>query len=129
VTPSPVFLPLRELSALVRARRVSPVELTETFLARLERLGPRFNAVVTVTRDRALAQAQRAEAEIAAGAWRGPLHGIPYGAKDLLATSGIPTTKIRALKMPMKARRSCSATPISRRYVGRRAKIWLTPTR
>lgn len=92
MTPTPVFVPLRELSALVRTRRVSPVELTEAFLDRLERLGPRFNAVVTVTRDRALAQAERAEAEIAAGGWRGPLHGIPYGAKDLLATSGIPTT-------------------------------------
>ena len=93
MTPSPIFLPLRDLSALVRARRVSPVALTEEFLGRLESLGPRFNAVVTLTRDRALREAQRAEAEIAAGRWRGPLHGIPYGAKDLLATAGgIPTT-------------------------------------
>jgi aspartyl-tRNA(Asn)/glutamyl-tRNA(Gln) amidotransferase subunit A len=93
VTPSPVFLSLRELAVLVRAHRVSPVALTEEFLARLETLGPRFNAVVTVTRERALAAARRAETELAAGAWRGPLHGIPYGAKDLLATGGgIPTT-------------------------------------
>ena len=93
MTASPVFLPLRELAALVRTRRVSPVALTEEFLARLDTLGPRYNAVVTVTRDRALAEARRAETEIAAGGWRGPLHGIPYGAKDLLATGGgIPTT-------------------------------------
>ena len=93
MTSSAVFLPLRELGALVRARRVSPVALATEFLGRLEALGPRYNAVVTVTRERALAEARRAEAEIAAGGWRGPLHGIPYGAKDLFATAGgVPTT-------------------------------------
>jgi len=90
---NPVYRPLRELADAVRARRVSPVALAETFLERLERLGPRYNAVVTLTRDRALTEARRAEGEIAVGRWRGPLHGIPYGAKDLLATGGgIPTT-------------------------------------
>ena len=89
---NPVFRPVRELSEAIRARRLSPVALAETFLERLERLGPRYNAVVTVTRERALREARRAEAEIAAGHWRGPLHGIPYGAKDLLATVGAPTT-------------------------------------
>jgi aspartyl-tRNA(Asn)/glutamyl-tRNA(Gln) amidotransferase subunit A len=89
----PVFMPVRELSEHVRARRISPVALAETFLVRLERIGPRYNAVVTVTRERARAEARRAEAEIASGRYRGPLHGIPYGAKDLLATGGgIPTT-------------------------------------
>ena len=88
-----VFTPVRVLAERVRTRRLSPVALAETFLDRLERLGPRYNAVVTVTRARALEQARRAEGEIAAGRYRGPLHGIPYGAKDLLATSGgIPTT-------------------------------------
>ncbi len=88
-----VFTPVRRLAALVRERKVSPVALAETFLDRLERLGPRYNAVVTLTRERALAQARRAEREVADGHYRGPLHGIPYGAKDLLATSGdIPTT-------------------------------------
>ncbi len=88
-----VFCSLRELSARIHTRELSPVALTTLFLDRLERLGPRYNAVVTVTAERALAQAQRAEAELAAGYSRGPLHGIPYGAKDLLATSdGIPTT-------------------------------------
>ena len=88
-----VFLPIRQLSQLVRSRQVSPVELAETFLRRLENIGPTLNAVVTVTRELAMRQARQAEREIAAGTYRGPLHGIPYGAKDLLATSeGIPTT-------------------------------------
>jgi aspartyl-tRNA(Asn)/glutamyl-tRNA(Gln) amidotransferase subunit A len=88
-----VFRSVRDLGEAVRTRQVSPLGLTETFLDRLQRLGPRFNAVVTITRDRALVEARRAEAEIARGAWRGPLHGIPYGAKDLLATAGgVPTT-------------------------------------
>jgi aspartyl-tRNA(Asn)/glutamyl-tRNA(Gln) amidotransferase subunit A len=88
-----VFSSVRELGVLVRSRKVSPVELAETFMRRLETLGPRYNAVVTVTRERAMEQARRAEAEITAGNYRGALHGIPYGAKDLLATSGgIPTT-------------------------------------
>ena len=89
----PVFMPVRELAEHVRARRLSPVALAETFLARLEKIGPRYNAVVTVTRERGMAAARQAEGEIAAGRYRGPLHGIPYGAKDLLATGGgIPTT-------------------------------------
>ena len=93
MTIDPVWMPLRELAGHVRARRVSPVDLAEIFLARLEKIGPRYNAVVTVTRERALAEARRAEQEIAAGRYRGPLHGIPYGAKDLLATGGgIPTS-------------------------------------
>lgn len=88
-----VFLPVRQLGQLVRDRHVSPVELAETFLDRLESLGPEYNAVVTVTRDRAMRQARNAEREILSDQYRGPLHGIPFGAKDLLATSeGIPTT-------------------------------------
>ena len=87
-----MFRPIRELSELVRTRRVSSVELAEAFLERLETLGPRFNATVTVTRDLAVEQARRADDEIGRGEYRGPLHGIPYGAKDLLATRGIPTT-------------------------------------
>jgi aspartyl-tRNA(Asn)/glutamyl-tRNA(Gln) amidotransferase subunit A len=72
---------------------VSPVELADAFLDRLERLGPRYNAVVTVTRERALREAREAEEEMSSGRRRGPLHGIPYGVKDLIATSGgIPTT-------------------------------------
>jgi aspartyl-tRNA(Asn)/glutamyl-tRNA(Gln) amidotransferase subunit A len=93
MSDSPIFMPIRDLGELVRTREVSPVELAEIFLGRLERIGPRYNAVVTVTRERAMEQARRAEGEIAAGDYKGLLHGIPYGAKDLLATSGgIPTT-------------------------------------
>ena len=90
--PRIIFRPLRQLSELVRTRQVSPVALAETFLDRLRTLGPRYHAVVTLTPDRALAQARRAERELAAGHWRGPLHGIPYGIKDLFATAGIPTS-------------------------------------
>ena len=93
MTEGPIFLPVRQLAELVRTRQLSPVALAETFLERLETLGVKYNAVVTVTRARAVEQALRAETEIAAGRYRGSLHGIPYGAKDLLATSGgIPTT-------------------------------------
>lgn len=87
-----VFMPLRELAELVRTRQVSPEELAEVFLARLENLGSKYNAVVTMTRERAEEQARRATEEIAAGNYKGPLHGIPYGLKDAFATSGIPTS-------------------------------------
>ncbi|MCZ6557667.1 MAG: amidase [SAR324 cluster bacterium] len=87
------FLSIGELGRRLRTGELSPLVLAENCLERLERLGPRYNAVVTVTRERALAQAGRAAEELAAGRERGPLHGIPYGAKDLLSTSGdIPTT-------------------------------------
>ena len=88
-----VFLPIRQLAGLVRTRRICPVELAQTFLDRLESIGPQLNAVITVTRERAMQKAHQAEQEIASGHYKGPLHGIPYGVKDLLATSqGIPTT-------------------------------------
>jgi aspartyl-tRNA(Asn)/glutamyl-tRNA(Gln) amidotransferase subunit A len=86
------FSSVRDLGALLRARKASSVELTEAYLGRLESMGAGLGAVVTVTRDLALDEARRADREIAAGHWRGPLHGIPYGAKDLLATKSIPTT-------------------------------------
>jgi aspartyl-tRNA(Asn)/glutamyl-tRNA(Gln) amidotransferase subunit A len=86
------FLSIVELGALLRSRRVSAVEITKHFLDRLERLGPAYNAVVTVLREPALAEAAQRDRELAAGKIRGPLHGIPYGAKDLLAAEGAPTT-------------------------------------
>ncbi|HYL81045.1 MAG TPA: amidase, partial [Candidatus Acidoferrum sp.] len=93
MTRSPVFLSIRELGDLIRTRQASPVELAMAFLDRLESLGPRYNAVVTLTRELALEQARVAEKDILSGRYKGPLHGIPYGAKDLLATAGgIPTT-------------------------------------
>jgi aspartyl-tRNA(Asn)/glutamyl-tRNA(Gln) amidotransferase subunit A len=87
-----LFSPVRELGTLLRTRKLSAVELAEAYLQRLETLGPKLGAVVTVTRELALAQAHKANQEIVNGRYRGPLHGIPYGAKDLLATKGIPTT-------------------------------------
>ncbi|MDQ4080946.1 MAG: amidase, partial [Gemmatimonadota bacterium] len=87
-----LFGTVRELSEAIRGRRLSPVELAEAYLERLERLGSQLGAVVTITRERALREARAAEQEIAAGRWRGPLHGVPYGVKDLLATTGDPTT-------------------------------------
>lgn len=87
-----LFAPIRARAGLIKERKLSPVELTKAYLERLEKLGPKFNAVVTVTRELAEKEAKAAEDEIAAGKYRGPLHGIPYGAKDLLATKGIPTT-------------------------------------
>jgi len=87
-----LYLSVQELSTQIHARKISPVELTESYLARLEKLGPKLGAVATLTPDLALEQARVAEREIAAGRTRGPLHGIPFGAKDLLATRGIRTT-------------------------------------
>jgi aspartyl-tRNA(Asn)/glutamyl-tRNA(Gln) amidotransferase subunit A len=86
------FLPVSGLAALIRAKRLTPTALVAGCLDRLERLGPRTNAVVTLMREPALAEARAAERELARGQDRGPLHGIPYGVKDLLATKGVPTT-------------------------------------
>jgi len=86
------FQSIPELGRLLRGRKLTAVALAEYFLDRLERLGPNYNAVVTVLRDPALAEARERIARSSLGAVRGPLHGIPYGAKDLLAADGAPTT-------------------------------------
>jgi|TARA_B100000686_G_scaffold338429_1_gene410948 aspartyl-tRNA(Asn)/glutamyl-tRNA(Gln) amidotransferase subunit A len=86
------FAPVRELAAGLRRGDFTSLELTEFFLDRLEHLGPKYNAVATVTGDLARQEARKADTELAAGRDRGPLHGIPYGVKDLLATRGIPTS-------------------------------------
>ncbi|MBC7897515.1 MAG: amidase, partial [Cytophagaceae bacterium] len=86
------YTPLTHLSELVRTRRVRSVELTEMYLARLKRLNPTLNCVVTFTDELAMQQARQADTEIAAGRYRGPLHGIPWGAKDIIAVKGYPTT-------------------------------------
>jgi aspartyl-tRNA(Asn)/glutamyl-tRNA(Gln) amidotransferase subunit A len=87
-----LYLPLRELGKHLREKKFSPVELTESYLGRSERLNSQLSAYVTITRELALEQARAAEKEITAGHYRGPLHGIPYAAKDLLAVKGYPTT-------------------------------------
>lgn len=87
-----VFKSGQALATLIKTRKVSPVEVTEAFLARTEALNPRVNAYITVTREHAMTAARAAEKEIMAGKYRGPLHGLPYAPKDILATKGILTT-------------------------------------
>ena len=86
------FLPVHRLAALIRAREITSAELTEVYLDRLKRLDPVLLCAVTILEGRAREEARHADAEISAGDWRGPLHGIPYGVKDLFAVSGTRTT-------------------------------------
>jgi Asp-tRNA(Asn)/Glu-tRNA(Gln) amidotransferase A subunit family amidase len=86
------FAPVTALSFWIKSRQLSAERLTEIYLARLEKFSPSLLCVITLTRDHALQQARQADREIAAGHYRGPLHGIPWGAKDLLDTAGIKTT-------------------------------------
>jgi amidase len=86
------FLPLTKLSGMLRDRAVSPVEATRAVLDRIRRLEPTLHAYLAVLEERAIARATEAEREIAAGSWRGPLHGVPVGVKDLCYTAGVATT-------------------------------------
>jgi Asp-tRNA(Asn)/Glu-tRNA(Gln) amidotransferase A subunit family amidase len=86
------FAPLKQLSRWIEQRKLTSERLTGIYLDRLQRFDPRLHCVITLTREHALQQAKQADAEIAAGKYRSPLHGIPWGAKDLLDTAGIATT-------------------------------------
>lgn len=86
------FAPVAQLSRWIEARQLTSERLTKIYLDRIERFDSKIRSIITLTRDHALARAKAADAEIAAGRYRGPLHGIPYGVKDLLDTKGIPTT-------------------------------------
>ena len=86
------FATVREQAELLRTRELTSVDLTKLYLSRLKRYDPQLHFVITLTEDRALASATAADNEIASGRYRGPLHGIPWGAKDLLAVKGYPTT-------------------------------------
>lgn len=86
------FLPVTSLAELIRSRQISAVELAKLYLDRLKKYDPVLHCVVTLTDELALKQAERADQEIAAGRYRGPLHGIPWGAKDLIAVPGYKTT-------------------------------------
>jgi Asp-tRNA(Asn)/Glu-tRNA(Gln) amidotransferase A subunit family amidase len=86
------FAPLTQLSRWIETRKLTSERLTHIYLKRLEQFDPKLHCVITLTRELALKQAQQADEEIAAGKYRGPLHGIPWGGKDLLDTAGIPTT-------------------------------------
>jgi aspartyl-tRNA(Asn)/glutamyl-tRNA(Gln) amidotransferase subunit A len=91
VSTDTLFLSVAELGKLIKSKQLSPVELAEAYLERARTLGSRLNAYANLTPELALQQARGAEAEIKAGKYRGPLHGIPYAAKDLLAVKGYPT--------------------------------------
>ena len=86
------FLPAHRLSAMIRERKITSAALTEIYLTRLKRLNPTLNCAVTIMEDSARREAAAADAEIRAGKYRGPLHGLPYGVKDLFNTRGVPTT-------------------------------------
>ncbi|MBM53268.1 MAG: amidase [Acidobacteria bacterium] len=86
------FLPVHRLSALIRDRHISPVDLTEIYLERIKRFDPVLLCAVTILEGRAREEAQQAEIDLQAGDWHGPLHGIPYGVKDLFSVTGAPTT-------------------------------------
>ncbi|HKC85673.1 MAG TPA: amidase family protein, partial [Blastocatellia bacterium] len=86
------FAPVTQLSRWIESRQLTSERLTNIYLSRIERLDPKIRSIITLTKDHALARAKAADAEIAAGKYRGPLHGIPYGVKDLLDTKDIPTT-------------------------------------
>lgn len=90
-------LAITQAAGLLRAKKLSPVELAQACLARIQKLNPTLNAFITVTDEIALAQARDAEAEIIRGEWRGPLHGIPIALKDLIDTAGVRTTAASAL--------------------------------
>ena len=92
LSESVLYSPISELAKRIQSKQLSPVELTESYLARSEALGPKLNAYARLTPDLALDQAHAAEKDIQRGHYRGPLHGIPYAAKDLLAVKGLPTT-------------------------------------
>jgi Asp-tRNA(Asn)/Glu-tRNA(Gln) amidotransferase A subunit family amidase len=86
------FAPVTQLSRWIEQRKLTSERLTNIYLHRIEQYDPKLRCVITVTRDLALTQAKKADAEIASGKYRGPLHGVPYGVKDLLDTAGIATT-------------------------------------
>ena len=87
-----VFKSGTELASLIKTRQLSSVELVRAYLARIDALNPKLNAFITITSEEAIARARQADKEIAAGRYRGPLHGLPYAPKDILATKGLRTT-------------------------------------
>src|SRR5436190_1368511 len=86
------FAPVTQLSRWIESRKLTSERLTNIYLSRIERLDPKIRSIITLTKDHGIARAKAADAEIAAGKYRGPLHGVPYGVKDLLDTKDIPTT-------------------------------------
>src|SRR5262245_51176474 len=91
------LIELTEVSKAVQKKEVSPVDLTQACLKEIERRNPGLNAFITITAESALAEARKAEAEIARGEWKGPLHGVPLAVKDLADTAGVRTTAASAV--------------------------------
>src|SRR5580658_845360 len=91
------FASISELAQGLRRREISPVEITQDCLLRIEKRNPDLNAFITVMAESALAEARRAEAEILRGEWRGPMHGVPVALKDLIDVAGVRTTAASAL--------------------------------
>src|SRR5262245_21957833 len=103
IDPATLFLPAHEQAALIRKRQFTSLELTDAYLARIQSLNPRMNAFITVSADRARQDARAADAAVMRGSSVGPLHGVPYAPKDILATKGILTTngsKVTAKSVP-----------------------------
>ena len=106
------YLSVAEASRLIRKHDLSPVELTEALLARIAALDPVYHAYIAVTADIAHAEAKAAEAEIARGHWRGPMHGMPYALKDIFDVAGLPTTCHSKLRIGHRA--TADATVVRR---------------
>ena len=104
------YLGLAEAAELIRTRKLSPVEYTNALLTRIERHDAKYNAFVALTPERALTAARAAEAEIAAGRWRGPFHGMPYALKDIIDVEGLPTTAHSKILIDNVARRHAAVT-------------------
>ena len=107
------FLTIAQASAQINARTLSPVELTQAFLARVKHVDAKLNSHLLVLEEQALADAKKAESEIAAGNWKGPLHGIPIGLKDIYNTAGIRTTGHSACSRTTSRARMPSPSPFA----------------
>ena len=106
----PAYLGIAEGAALLKAKKLSPVEWTQALIARVEAHDPKLNAFLRFTPDLALDDARRAEAEIAAGQWRGPFHGVPYALKDIVDYAGLPTTAHSRILIDNVARADAAVT-------------------
>src|SRR5580658_5167095 len=103
------YLTIAEAARLIRARKLSPVEFATALLARIAATEPTYHAYIAVTEDLALAQAKAAEAAIMRGDWRGPLHGVPYAAKDIFDVAGMATTCHSKLRIHHRATADAAA--------------------
>ena len=104
------FLTVAEASDLIRTKKLSPVEYAEALFAQVDRYDAALDAFILPMRDVAMAEAKRAQEEVAAGNWRGPFHGVPYGLKDIVDVEGVPTTAHSKILEGNVARRDAAVT-------------------